>query len=283
MIKMILATTALVLVTTPAHAQLLGGGGGLGGMVGGTLGGAGSIGLPSPPSMPSTETVRGATRGTVEASGNASGVAKADRRSGRVDGAGQGSGSIAGNLSNTASVPLGSANTSGSARGSVSGNGSASVQLIGTDAVRSAAESLVGQARTTGQAAAQDGRGTVESVAGLAGQLSAGAQAAGSSNGGAASSGIGSLVLAGSLAAQAQGAFVIQKGTPIFASDGDRIGTVAQVVSDARGQVRQVLVNVDGTRALLPAEAFQVRGEALVSAMGEGQIKQITDQQEQAQ
>lgn len=54
------------------------------------------------------------------------------------------------------------------------------------------------------------------------------------------------------------------------------------MVADARGRVQQLLVKVDGERALLPAGAFQVNGEALVSAMSEGQIKQIANQQEGA-
>jgi hypothetical protein len=92
----------------------------------------------------------------------------------------------------------------------------------------------------------------------------------------------GLLAASGSLAAQGQGAFAVEKGTPIFDASGEKIGSVRSVVADARGRVQQLLVKVDGERALLPAGAFQVSGEALVSAMSEGQIKQIANQQEGA-
>ena len=92
----------------------------------------------------------------------------------------------------------------------------------------------------------------------------------------------GLLAASGSLAAQGQGAFAVDKGTPIFDASGDKIGTVRSVVADARGQVQQLLVKVDGERALLPASNFQVSGEGIVSAMGESQIKQMADQQDNA-
>jgi hypothetical protein len=92
----------------------------------------------------------------------------------------------------------------------------------------------------------------------------------------------GVLAASGSLAAQGQGTFAVEKGTPIFDASGDKIGSVRGMVADARGRVEQLLVKVDGERALLPAGAFQVSGEALISAMSEGQIKQIANQQEDA-
>ena len=58
--RILIAGTALALVTAPAQAQLLGGGlgGNLGGQIGGTLGGAGSIGS-------ATESITNTTRGTM--------------------------------------------------------------------------------------------------------------------------------------------------------------------------------------------------------------------------
>jgi hypothetical protein len=105
--------------------------------------------------------------------------------------------------------------------------------------------------------------------------------AAGSSAG-ASSLTSGVLAASGSLAAQGQGAFAVEKGTPILDASGDKIGSVRSVVADARGHVQQLLVKVDGERALLPGGVFQVSGEALISSMGEGQIKQIANQQEDA-
>lgn len=165
--------------------------------------------------------------------------------------------------------PAGSTNANGRAGGSASGGGSASAQLVGTDAVRS----------TVGQA-----RGTAQGLVGTAGSVAGSAQ--GSASGAAAGSGSfagGPLTAAGSLASQAPGAFAIERGTPIFAPDGDRIGRVRRVVSDARGNVRQLLVNVDGEQATLPANYFQASGSGLISVIGEGQIKQIAEQQEDAE
>ena len=75
----------------------------------------------------------------------------------------------------------------------------------------------------------------------------------------------------------------VTQGTPIFAPDGDRIGSVRQVVADAHGNVQQVLVRVDGETASLPANYFQASGSGLISVVGEGQIKRIAEQQEAAE
>jgi hypothetical protein len=277
--RFLIATTALALFAAPAQAQLLGGGGGLGGLggslggaAGGALGGAGSIGSVGTPGGG----IDSVTRGTLEGTGNARGSARADRHSGRVDADGQGNGSLTGDLTSA----TGATNANGRASGSASGSGSASAQLVGTDAVRSTAQSAVGQARST----AQQARGTAQGLVGTAGGVagSASGSASGTASGAGAFAG-GPLTAAGSLASQADGAFAIERGTPIFAPDGDRIGRVQQVVSDARGNVQQVLVKVDGERATLPANYFQANGSGLVSVIGEGQIKQIADQQEDAQ
>jgi hypothetical protein len=139
----------------------------------------------------------------------------------------------------------------------------------------------VGQ--TAGSAAGQ-ARGAAQGVVGTAGGLAGSAQ--GNASGALAGSGSaasGPLAAAGSLAAQGQGAFAVAQGTPIFAPDGDRIGRVRQVVADAHGNVQQVLVRVDGETASLPANYFQASGSGLISVVGEGQIKQIAEQQEAAE
>lgn len=276
--RILIASTALAIFATPLQAQLLGGGGfgglggGLGGAVGGTLGGMGSIGS-------TTDSIRGATRGTLEGSGNASGSAKADRRSGKVDANGQGGGSGAISQLGVLDTPAGSNSASGSAAGSASGSGSASAQLIGTDAVRSAVDEAGGVA----QGSVQQGQSLAQGLAGSTDSLTGNVQ--GTTSGALAGSGsytAGPLAAAGSLAAQGDGAFSVERGTPIFAADGDRIGRVRQVVSDARGNVEQLLVRVDGAEAMLPASAFEASGSGLLSVMGEGQIKQIARQQEEA-
>lgn len=267
--RILIAATALTLFAAPAHAQLLGGGGlggSIGGTLGGTLGGGGSIGS-------AANGIDSATRGTFDSAGRVDGAAGADRRSGRVEARGNGSGSANGSLGSTLDTPTRSLGVNGSVASSASSGGSASAQLIGTDAVRSAAGQTAGQAR-----------GAAQGLVGTAGGLASGAQGAASGSlAGSGSYASGPLAAAGSLAAQGQGAFAVEKGTPIFAPDGDRIGRVRQVVSDARGNVQQLLVKVDGKTATIPADYFQANGSGLVSVMGEGQIKQIAQQQEAAE
>lgn len=267
--RILIAATALTLIAAPAQAQLLGGGGlggSLGGAVGGTLGGTGSIGSAG-------DSIGSATRGTLDATGTARGSARADRRSGRVDARGNGSGTAKGNVASVLDTQTRSIGADGSAGGTASGGGSASAQLIGTDAVRSTAGEVAGQARGTAQ-------GLVGAANGAAGTAQGSASGALAGSGSYSSS---PLAAAGSLAAQGQGAFAVERGTPIFAADGDRIGRVRQVVSDARGNVRQLLVRVDGAEAMIPANYFQASAGGLVSAVGEGQIKQIARQQEAAE
>ena len=43
------------------------------------------------------------------------------------------------------------------------------------------------------------------------------------------------------------------------------------------------MYQVDGETATLPANYFQASGSGLISVIGEGQIKQIAEQQEAAQ
>ena len=99
---------------------------------------------------------------------------------------------------------------------------------------------------------------------------------------GAASGGNGSLALAGSLASSANGAFSLSKGMTVLGPDGEKLGKIREVVADGRGQVRSLLVKVDGAKAMLPAANFTGSGNAVISAMGEGQIQQVAqDQQKQ--
>jgi len=54
------------------------------------------------------------------------------------------------------------------------------------------------------------------------------------------------------------------------------------VITDGRGEVQSLLVKVDGEQASLPAANFTGSGNAVMSAMGEGQIKQVARQQDEA-
>jgi sporulation protein YlmC with PRC-barrel domain len=68
----------------------------------------------------------------------------------------------------------------------------------------------------------------------------------------------------------------------VLDASGDKIGKVQQVIANGQGQVQSLLVKVDGAKAMLPAGNFQAAGSgnALVSAMGEGAIKQTAQQQD---
>ncbi len=68
----------------------------------------------------------------------------------------------------------------------------------------------------------------------------------------------------------------------VLGPDGDRLGKVRGVIADSHGQVQALLVKVDGATATLPAANFSGSGNALVSAMGEGQIKDAAASQNEA-
>src|SRR5690606_32686893 len=134
---------------------------------------------------------------------------------------------------------------------------------------------------TAGNLAAT-GRGAANAAANGAGSIAGNAAASGQgAASGMFSGAMGQLALAGSGAAQGEGMFSVKRGTPVLAPDGERIGKVRQVVADSQGRVEQLLVRVDGEDALIPAAQFNGRGNAVVSAMGEGTIKQIAAQQDE--
>lgn len=267
---LLIGTTALLLTAMPVHAQILGGGG-LGGSLGGMIGGGGSIGSVGMP----TDTIGSATRGTTDGAARTSGSHAVDRKTGKAhaDRNVQANGSS--DLSQTVTGPMRSVTGSASGNGGASGAGSADAQLIGTDTVGTLAGQASGTARGAAQAASQRG----QAAAGSGGSASGNAQGAGS---GMFSGAAGQLAAAGSLAAAGQGAFAIDKGMPILAPDGDRIGKVREVLTDARGHVSELLVKVDGATVLIPAANFTGTGSILVSAMSEGQIKREADRQEEA-
>ncbi|MDR7102871.1 hypothetical protein [Croceicoccus sp. BE223] len=278
--KTLLISTAIaaLAVTTPAHAQVLGGGG-LGGMIGGTLNSQGSLGgtLSAP-----TRTVGSATRGTADASTKTKGSKSIDSRSGSVATNGSSEAGINGTVAQATRGPLGSNAATGSASGSGSGSGSANAnaQLIGTDQVRTTVSSAAGTAGQKIAHARRTANGAV-SVATTGGASATGVLKGSADSMAGMTAGLTSaqLAAAGSAAAQANGAIAVARGTPVSDPSGDTLGTVRQVVSDARGQLEQVLVDVDGMSALLPADNFSASGNVLISAMSEGEIRHVAEQQ----
>ena len=104
-----------------------------------------------------------------------------------------------------------------------------------------------------------------------AGEAQANGSASGSANG--IFSGLShNLALAGTTAANASGSFDIKSGTQLYNMADEKIGKVTQVMADTQGRVKALVVKVDGTTATLPAAAFAANGDALVTAMSEGQI-----------
>lgn len=286
-------STALLLTTAPAaQAQILGGGGGLGGTLGGsiggtlggTLGGAGGVGG-------TLDSVRSGTSGTLNSAGrgatSTTGSQSVDRKSGKVHANRSVSASGGGSVANAVSSPVSSLAGNASGSGSATGSGSADAQLVGTDAVRGTVQSARGTAqgaiqrvRDTAGGASGQGQGLISGAAGtLTGSLSGSGSASGVGSAGGASGPLGGSA---SGSGAADGGFTVTRGMPVLSPDGERIGKVRQVISNARGEAQQLLVKVDGQLATLPAANFSASGNAVMSAMGEGEIKQVGAEQEAA-
>jgi hypothetical protein len=270
--KILIITTALILPVAPAHAQLLGGlGGGLdgtiGGTLGGTLGGAGPIGT-------TVDTIRSSTSGTLRGSGETHGSQRVNRRTGEVHADRSAGASGGGDVSQVIGTPA--RMVGGTASGSASGHGSGSLdaQLLGIDAVRGVAQSARGAAGgATG--------GVLGSAGGLTSSLTGTLSGSGSASASGGGSGaIGPVTGSGETAGAGQGGFQVTRGMPVLAPDGERIGKVRQLFTDAQGNVQQMLVKVDGQTALLPAANFSASGNAVTSAMTESEIKQAAAQQQ---
>lgn len=107
-------------------------------------------------------------------------------------------------------------------------------------------------------------------------------QASGNADGTASSifSGLShNLALSGSAAADAAGSFDLKPGTQLFDMTGQKIGKVKEVVADASGRVKALVVKVKDTTATLPAADFAANGDALVSVMSASQITATGEKQ----
>ena len=80
------------------------------------------------------------------------------------------------------------------------------------------------------------------------------------------------LALDGTAAANAAGSLDIKSGTQLYDMAGEKIGKIKQVMADAQGRVKALVVKVEDITATLPAADFAANGDALVTAMSEGQI-----------
>lgn len=282
-----LATAAILALSgAPASAQILGGGGLGGGLRGGgSLGGlGGTIGGGGSGTLGGTiervrEPVTTTTRTTTRADGNAKAKSHVDRRSGRVN-AGGAAGTHGSTTLDNESGPL---SLGGSAAGSGSASGNATADLVGTDDVRgasgSASGTLRGAANTTRGLAgrARDhATNTVGTLGNGAGSVAGNGSANGSADG---TAGSGLLALSGSSAAHAVGSFDVAPGMDVTDVRGRTIGTVREVIADARGRVQAVRMEVGKRLAIIPAGNFSGSGDVLVSAATAGEIKDMAEDQ----
>jgi hypothetical protein len=257
-------------VSNPASAQLLGGGGG-GGLTGGL---GGTIGQ-------TTGSITGSSTGTLR------GEKSIDRKSGRVRGSGEAQGSSNGSITGGTTVLDRSVGGTSSGSASASKSGSVDAQLIGTDAVRGAAQDGVAR-----------GRGAVDTVRGTAGSAvgtlrDTANNAVGSASGvgsiagsgsamgnGMAQGSLGQLVASSSGAANGAGTFAIEPGMPIEDVKGRTIGYVQSVKQTKQGIVEAVTVETGNRMVTLPAANFAGSGEALVTGMTKGELTSAAKNQE---
>jgi hypothetical protein len=225
------------------------------------------------------DTVGTATRASTKSNARTAGNQNVNAKSGTVHADRSANAGLTGMAAQAVATPAQAmaGNASGSASGSAAG--SADAQLIGTDALTQTATGTLNTARTAASDAAMTARGSAGMIGSAARQTASSASggATGTANGSASgllSGASGNLAAAGSLAAAGDGAFSVSRGMSVLGPDGNRLGKVRSVIADAHGEVQAVLVKVDGSTATLPAANFSGKGNALVSAMGESQIKQ---------
>ena len=123
-----------IAVPATAHAQLLGGSGGIGGAIGGTLGGGGAIGgtVGSTLDAPA-DSLRSTTRGAASATTNVQGNKSVDTNTGSVATNGSVDAAASGGAAQMLDTPLAGLIGNAEASSSASANGGVNAQLVGTD------------------------------------------------------------------------------------------------------------------------------------------------------
>lgn len=248
---LMLAASAFAIFAAPAHAQLLGGGGGALGGVSGSLNGTVNSTLRG-----STDTMRSATRSTVRGDAATRGDQKVDRRSGDVSVDRSLDAGLDSTTNQLIETPTGSAGGNATGSGRASGSGSANASLIGTDAVRGVAQESVGQVR--------------DSVSKTRGLTSNATGSAGGSASGAGSIGNSMLAVAGSGTAEGEGAFGVTSGMPVLLPSGEQLGTVRDIVATRAGEIRELVVQTRDGLATISAGNLAVSGNALVAGGVDG-------------
>ena len=262
--SLLLTASAFALFAGPAHAQLLGGGG-----VTGSLNGTVGSTLRAP-----TETLRQVTRGTVRGDAATRGSQNVDRKNGSVAIDRSVDTSLDATTSQFLGAPAGEASGNASGSANASGSGSANAQLVGTNAVtgvvgdgaRKASET-VSTVRATAMPAVGSARdrisGAIDQTGHVAGSVSGAASGAGMIDNGM-------LALAGSGAAQGEGAFAVAPGMPVQAPSGEQLGTVREIVARRSGQVRQLIVDTKDGLITIPAGSLSASGNVLIAGRASG-------------
>ncbi|EDL48483.1 hypothetical protein [Erythrobacter sp. SD-21] len=264
---LMLAASALTLMAAPAHAQILGGGG-LGGVTG-TINSTVDTTLRS-----STDRIRSTTRGAARGNASTSGDQNVNRDSGEVSINRSLDAGLDATTSQLLETPNGMVTSDASGSSSASGSGGANAQLIGTDAVRSAAGDTVGRARngvSTVRNLATPAVGAArERGSGLTGQAGSVAGAARGTASGAGSLDNGMLEVVGSGAADGEGAFAVAPETPVNLPSGEQLGNVRDIVATRRGEIRELVVNTREGPTTTPADNLTGSGSALITGEGSG-------------
>lgn len=169
----------------------------------------------------------------------------------------------------------GASGLTGNGAASGSASGGASADLIGTDEVRGlaggAATAVRGAAGRTGELAKGARDRTVSTVAAISG-------AEGSPSGGGTADGNvgnGFLALSGTAAADALGSFAVAPRMEVTDLKGRTIGTVRNVVTDARGRVEAVRMEIGKRLASVPPANFSGSGDVLVPAASKGELNDM--------
>lgn len=265
--KLMLAASALTLIAAPAYAQLLGGGGQsvVSGAVGGTIN--------STPQAPN-EPLRSTTRGTLRGDASTRGSQNVDKQNGSVAVDRSVDTSLDATTSQMLGAPAGEASGTASGSANASGSGSANAQLIGADAVAGTAQDTTARARETVSSvrniaapAVGSARDRLSGAAGQAGSF------AGSARGAAQGVGTidgGVLALAGSAAAQGEGAIAVAPGMPVQLPSGQKLGTVRDIVATRSGEVRQLVVETKDGLTTIPAGSLTASGSILIAVQASG-------------
>jgi len=78
----------------------------------------------------------------------------------------------------------------------------------------------------------------------------------------------GMLALAGSGAAEGEGAFAVTQGMPVQLPSGERLGTVRDILTTRAGEVRQLVVQTRDGLATIPSGSLSGSGSVLIAAEG---------------